>query len=394
MLTKTSKLNKQGLLRRFNTCSRGLGLDIGQLNTKIVIAKKEPTGVIQYQGVIVPTILTDSPTEPPSTRSEQLPSVAERRQTRSLTSEADKNHQFQLSTRTIKRLASRISQVVASDSLIARSRVGMTLSMAVCDYRTLYVPKTSRLSVTGVQQSIAAATGDNRARCLAVMPGHDLQDDNRQTKVRCFSLPEDLVCTMAHHLESIGLMPHTLTGIPWCMANALEMVLPPEESSSLQVGIDWNYGQPLLVSVKQGEIDYVRCLSSGSLRELTASAADQYGLAPSAVGRWLAHCMGGPERLELNAIAAETRNWVREACRRFASEISTALEFIRWRNQDAKLETIWLMGGVPEIAGMAELLQSMLACEVRPWRLDAGNSALTADYALAASLAWMGTQHA
>ncbi len=390
MLSTTNKLNKQGLLRRFSACSRGLGLDIGQLNTKIVIANKEPTGTMHYQGVLIPTILADSPTEPPATRSEQLPSESERRQSRSQTSAADKNHRFQLSTRTIKLLASRIGQVVATDSHITRPRVGLTLSMAVCDYRTLYIPKSSRLSVAGVQQSIVDATGDNRARCLAIMPGQDLQDDNRQAKVRCFSLPEDLVCTMAHQLEKIGLMPNTLVGLPWCMANALEMVMPSDEISKLQVGIDWSYGQPLLVSVKHGQIDYVRCLSNGSLRDLTATAADQYGLAPTAVGRWLAHCLRGPERLELNAIAAETRGWVREACRQFACEINTALEFIRWRNQDAKLETIWLMGGVTEIAGMTDLLQSMLACEVRPWRFDNGKSALTADYALAASLAWMG----
>ncbi len=398
MLFKTVKSKKRNFLRSFGACTQSVGLDVGQLNTKIVIAKNDSTGTVQYQGAVVPTTLADPLADAianqPQAELEQLSDAAERRQSRLANGDIQKQVPFQLSTRTIKQLVARIAQVFAMDSLAHNAQVGMTLSMEVCDYRTLYIPNSSRVTAAGVQQSIADASGDRRPRCLAIMSGQEIHSDARQSKVRCFSLPEDLACTLAQHFDAIGLMPHTLNGLPWCLANAMEMLLPTQDDLELNVAIDWSYGQPVLVSVRHGAIDYVRCLSSGSLRQISARAAEQYGINPAAAGRWLSHCMNNPENLDLDAIAAETRGWVRECCLRLAAEIKTAMDFIRWRNQDAKLETIWLMGGVTEICGMTDLLQAFLPYKLRPWRLAGETRALTAEYALAASLAWMGLQHA
>lgn len=398
MLFKPGKSKNRNFLRGFAACTHSVGLDVGQINTKIVIAKKDSTGTVQYQGAVVPTTLADPLADSiairPPAELEQLPGDTERRQSPSTNGDIQKQVPFQLSARTIKQLAARIEQVLAMDSLAHNARVGMTLSMEVCDYRTLYIPKSSRVTVAGVQQSIADASGDHRQRCLAIMSGQENHSDTRQSKVRCFSLPEDLACTLAQHFDAIGLMPQTLNGLPWCLANAMEMLLPPQDALELNVGLDWSYGQPVLVSVRHAAIDYVRCLSSGGLRQISAQAAEQFGIKPAAAGRWLAHCMNNPEKLDRDLIAAETRGWVRENCVRLATEIKTAMDFIRWRNHEAKLETIWLMGGVTEICGMTDLLQGLLPYKLRPWRLGEETRALTAEYALAASLAWMGLHHA
>ncbi len=394
ILTKPSKSNTKSFLRRLSAGTPGLGIDIGQINTKIVIAKRDSTGTLQYQGVTVPTTQSGTPANDPSTPTQESASSAERRRGHTLIGCAANSNRLSLSTRAIKQLMLRVSHVIATNTDAQDAHVGVTLSMAACDYRTLYAPKNSRVNTAGIQKSIAAATGDNRSRCVTVIPGHDSQADARQTKIRCFSLPEELAWTLAHYLDGIGLMPDALNGLPWCIANALEMALPPEESAKINIGIDWSYGQPMLVSVRQGEIDYVRCLSSGSLRDLAAPATDQFKIAPAEAGRWLAHCMQGPTQLEVDAVATETRDWARETCTRLAAEIGTAVDFIRWRNQGVELETIWLLGGVTEIPGMTELLQSMVPCELKPWRVDAGNNTLSAEYAMAASLAWMGLRHA
>ncbi len=396
-LTINPKSKSRGPCRWWRKQSSSLGIDFGQINTKIVIAERSSTQDVVYQAVTIPTststLVEDHNTGVPP---EGTP-LGERR-VRNSTGVASIAPTTNWSKRALRELASRINQVVGTRENIHAMDVSVMMSMSTCDYRTIYVPKNARVNTAGLQQTISAAIEDKRARCIAVVPGYDHQSkenqaDEKQTKVRCFSLPEDLAWTVAQQLDEVGLSPSTMNGLPWCIANALEMVIPVEEKSLVHVGLDWSYGEPTLVSLVNGQIDYIRCLSNGSLRELTSRAADDFGMSPTEAGRWLAHCMQSTN-VVVDSAVIETRDWVCEVCMRLAKEISTALEFIRWRNQGVKLQTIWVMGGAAHIEGLVEHLASQVSSAVKPWCLSSESSSLSSEYALAASLAWLGQHHA
>jgi hypothetical protein len=352
---------------------QSLGIDIGQLTTKIVLAETNSRGELDYQTTCLSTWAPNSVTESP-TNQDPIPACS-------------------WTSRALKSVTQQVGQIVAAHSRSRRLQIGVTLGMSACDYRTLYVPKNSHITAAGIQQSIAAAIGDKRPRCIATISHPESAADNRQSKLRCLSLPEDLAWSIAQQLDGVGLMPHRLTCVPWCMARALQLVAKERPDAGHQLGIDWSYGPPTLVAVKQGHIDYVRCLSSGGLGQLCAQAMQRYQLSPAEACRWLTHCMHDESSTGSDAVM-ETRDWVREGCAKLATEIGNSLEFIRWRNPEFELESLWLMGGAPRIAGLHTWLQSMVPCELRLWNLETQVDQLTSEYALATAVASMGLCHA
>lgn len=393
MSTLTSLVQSQTrrIYRQLGKGQLSLGIDVGQVNTKVVSAERNSADKVIYRAVCLPTDANCSTAAPVSTGSQGSAGGAD---TATESDVEPSGAGFQWSTRAVKTLMERVSQVVGKNARSSRLEVGVTLSMSACDYRTLYVPKSARVSAAGMEQSISAAVGDKRPRCVALIPESESQSDTKQIKLRCFSLVEDLAWSIAQQLDGVGLTPNAINGLPWCIANALQMSVAKTEGSQLQVGIDWSYGSPTLVTVKNRKLDYVRCMSTGGLQEILTQPMSQFGMSPSEAGRWLAHCLQSPSTQQADAAANESREWARDVCTKLAAEIDIAVDFINWRNQGTKLQTLWLMGGGTQISGLAELLQSMLVCQLRPWSAKEEPNQLSAEYATAASLAWMGLQHA
>ncbi len=402
MLTKLATFRPSKAVRWLQRSQHGLGIDIGQLQTKIVFLKQTAGSGPAFSAATIPTSLSTEEddagapahserfTEEPVLSEPAHEPSAERRQTNAIT----KSKSFTWSSRDLRDLMGRIRDVVGNAEIQRRPMVGVSVSMSACDYRTIHVPKNSRMSNSSVQQTIASATGDNRNRCLAYLPGREKQNEDQQTKIRCLSLPEDLAWSVAQQLDDVGLTPKTLNGLPWCIANALDMVIPPTQRQCIQVGIDWSVGEPTLVCLVNGQIEYVRCLTNGGMQELTSQAIEDYRMTTAQAGRWLAHCLQASVSGQPNSAASETRDWVTGSVTKFAQEIETALDFIRWRNQSATLGSVWLMGGALQVPGLYEVLQARLPCAAVPWVLQTANAELSSEYALAAALARQGVQHA
>lgn len=391
-LTKLVQSQTRRIYRQLGTGQHSLGIDIGQVSTKVVSAERNSADKVLYRAVCLPTDTICSTTAPVSAVGQGAAAGAASATTEQEAEPSEVG--FQWSTRAVKTLMERVSQVVGKNARSSRLEVSVTLSMSACDYRTLYVPKSARVNAVGLEQSISAAVGDKRSRCVALIPEHESQSDTKQTKLRCFSLVEDLAWSIAQQLDSVGLTPNAINGLPWCIANALQMCPANSEGTALQAAIDWSYGSPTLVTVKNGKLDYVRCMSTGGLQEMLKQPMSQFGMSPSEAGRWLAHCLPSSSTKQVDAAANESREWARDECTKLAAEIDIAVDFINWRNQGTKLQTLWLLGGGTQISGLAELLQSMLVCQLKPWSLQEEPNQLSADYAAAASLAWMGLQHA
>jgi hypothetical protein len=265
--------------------------------------------------------------------------------------------------------------------------------MSACDFRNIYTAPDTHVNATAIQQAITEATGDSRSRCVAILPAIDKQGNGKNSKIRCLSIPEELSWSVALELDAIGITPRAINGLPWCLANALELCVTSEKA--IVVGFDWSFGNPTLVAVRNGTIDYVRCVSHGSIREMISQAVDELRMSVPEAVRWLSLCMTNSVEAEaMETIAGETREWIIDCCGRLASEINTALDFIRWRHQGCVIDGIWLMGGGSQIPGFVQLLGGQVSVEVRAWSLATAEGPLTADYATAASLAMAGVQHA
>ncbi len=348
------------------TC--GLGIDIGQRLTKIVSVERQRDTIHEICAVSIPT----------------RPAASE-----------DAGAQCNWSTREIKELSRVVQRVLNGRSASRRTRVAVTLSMAACDYRTVYVPKDTQVNLRAVQETIASAKNDHRARCIAVLPSPSASDSKEaQDKLRCFSLPEELSWSIAQSLDEVGLTPTVLDGVPWCLAGALQLAAEPADPNCINIALDWSFGSPTLVAVQAGQISYVRSMVHGSIQELIATASRDYQMDTAEAVHWIAQCLKHAASTVADAAQIETYDAVSRICSQLAEELRTAIEYITWRHQGCKVGTLWLMGGAPRINGLSDLLQSKLTCPVAQWQVNSGETCLTAEYALAAALAWGEVQRA
>lgn len=341
--------------------ARGLGIDIGQVATKIVSVERRRGAVQNVCAVSIPTRVESSNVD---------------------------SQQCNWSTRELKALSRVIQQTLNGRADSRRSRVEVTLSMSACDYRTVYVPQNTQVNMRAVQETIALAKNDNRTRCIALLPNLPSDSNQPQDKLRCFSLPEDLSWSVAQSLDEVGLTPSVLDGVPWCMLNALQMVVGSTDPAIIDLALDWSFGSPTLIAVKAGQISYVRSMVHGSVQELIATASEDYQMDAAEAVHWIARCLELTVANAADAAQIEAHDVVSRACSRLAGEIQTALEYVTWRHQGCKLGTLWLMGGATRIAGLSDLLNSKLSCPVAQWQVTAGDASLTSEFALAAALAW------
>ena len=340
---------------------RGLGIDIGQMVTKIVSVERQHGSVQNACAVSVPTRAESAHVDSP---------------------------QCSWSTRELKALSCVVKQVLNGRTDARRSRVAVTLSMSACDYRTVYVPQNTQVSMRAVQETIALAKNDNRTRCIALLPNPASDSKVPQDKLRCFSLPEDLSWSVAQSLDGVGLTPSALDGVPWCLANALQLVANSTDPATIDLALDWSFGSPTLVAVQAGQINYVRSMLHGSVQELIALASADYQMDALEAVHWIAQSLEQTALNVADAAQIETHDAVSRICSQLAEEIHTALEYVVWRHQGCKLGTLWLVGGAPRIAGLSDLLKSKLSCPVAEWQVAVGDTCLTSEFALAAALAW------
>lgn len=385
--------------------ARGLGIDIGQHQTKVVRVEHLPGRPLQAAMASIPTRSLTAANR--STESENPDAtMAGGAAGEATDADAGDRRQSSQSAPQDPSLASwsriQIQQLVRHiECLVGNQRrlpVNVALSMSACDYRTVHVPKETRLTTTTLQQMISQATGDRQTRCFALLPNVEKETgDKPQSRIRCLSIPESVSWSIAEELDRVGLAPRAIDGLPWCLANALRLTANSGESG-LEVALDWGFGKPTLVSVSDGVIDYVRCLSSGGMQDLSAQAvaAHQFSL-PEAV-RWLSQCMSAAGETEPLATTREARreshDHVLSCVRNLAYEIKIAMDFIRWRNKNARLDRLCLMGGTPQLPGLVELLAAHLQVDVYRWELPAENLQLSSDYATATSLALQGARYA
>lgn len=287
-----------------------------------------------------------------------------------------------------KSLAQRIAGAQAAAQL-RKPKVTVSLSMAACDFRSIQGATEEPLALAVLHQTIQEALQDYRPRCIATIETHTTS----RSKLRALSLPQELANGLAHALDDVGLTPSAIEGIPWSLQRAVQ----PFSQNEPEIGVvlDWGFGKPTLVSVVDGRLDYIRRLNTGGLQAMVEPAQQDLRLTDSEAMRWLHRSLAESSSRELDAaIVHETRNHVVDCCAALAEEINAAIEFIRWRHQGRTVNKLITLGGAGCINGLLSSLQAELNVNVEPWSLQNGDQTLTSEYAIAASLAATGAAHA
>lgn len=283
----------------------------------------------------------------------------------------------------LSRLCKRIDAVL-DGSRCRKSELSVTLSMSVCDYRSVYVAKESRSQPGAIQEALSQSLGNHQKRCVALLP--DLEN---RPKCNIFSVSESLAWSVGELLEAEGLAPKRIDGLPWCLRRAFCQTA--ESNTSIGIIVDWSYGAPTLAVVVDGELGYVRRLANGGLKQISSQAQADLGLDENEALRWLAHSSKLPQDKEA---VRDTLAWMRHCCKEMAAEISAAIDFVRWRFKGRVPECVSLVGGGAAQSGLVKILSSEMAQDVRAWKRPVKDGVLTAEYATAAALAELGVTRA
>ena len=359
MTTGTLRAPKKHL--PWTQSSNAIGIDIGQHETKIVVLEGRLGGEPIVGAAKFPTTSVEDASDS---------------QVRSL----DK-----LSTKQIDDLTTRAKSLVGSKLSSGNSAINLTLSMSACDFRRVSLNEGSLDQATAMQK-IAEGTNDTRSRRLAVLP---VPEEMRQNQVPCLSLPEEVSWNFAKSLDASGMAPQSINGLPWCLTNAIQLAeQQANDPAELCLALDWSFGNPMLVAVRSGNLLYARQLPCGGLRSLIERIQSRLKLGPSAALRWLHHCTYSNHHGEM---ASEAKMWKLNFVRDLAAEVMRAAQFLEWKLQGAKIEKIYLCGGGAELCDLSVTLESFLPFPARTWRLSTANEEqLTAEFSVAASLAWQG----
>lgn len=385
MLSKLAARSTKKLLHWRHTGRSGLGIDIGQYRTKLAWCRPSQNAPPQLICASFPSGIStlDLCEAPAISASPQmlssLPAADE--------SDSRSSIRTNWSGVQLKHIARRIDRVVGGAYRLRRSAVNVAVSMSACELRSVYLPKETALTSANVHQALAEMTADRRQRCVAILPS-----TNGGGKFRTLSITEDLASGVAEKLDEVGLTPRRIDGLPWSLARALKVGVASRSTASVQVVLDWSFGSPTLIAVKQGNIDYVRCLAGGGLAGWVQQSALHWGFSLEEAVRWIEQSCLATCRPTQEVVEAKT--WIRECCYKLAQEINTSIDFIRWRNQATVIDELWLTGGCANLPFLVACLQENTAAQLKVWSLDAPNEDVTPEYAVAASLALLGVGHA
>ena len=359
----------------------GLGIDVGQAKTKLVwLDQVGPT--LRACHTIVNTLnasedcALETASEAKDRREDSNPFKSR--------SEDSGREGFHLTGDQLRGLCESIRKTIGKGR-VSGCAMNLTLSMSACDYRSVYVPKDVVVNEQAIHHALCQAIGSPQRRCIAVLP-----NDESKPKCRVFSIEESLATSVGDTFEKHGFPPQRIDGLPWCLARAYQLLGQSAENVGLI--LDWSFGRPLLVSVLDQKLSYVRRLSSGGIQELCAQPMRDMGLSTLEASQWLKLCLAS--RTEEKSDASEdTRQWVRQSVVKMAEEINSAVEYIRWRAGKRPLTTIWTVGGAPRIDGLIEMLNADLSVPAQPWSLSTSNCTLTSELATATSLAMLGVKN-
>lgn len=328
----------------------GLGIDIGSFTTKI--AHYDPGGSRKLICVAVPTLAGTFQAE----QGDELGDngiVAENHRQRS---SDDKFDFSRWSLNQIDSLAERIRGAIGSELNTARVRA--SLSMEACDLRSVAAYAREELSRDEIVQRLQSEIKDNRRRRVAI-----LDSQQEQNRVKALSVPEELTDGIAVGLDAHGVTPQSIEGQPWTLAR-----LVPAERDTIHTVVDWGYSQPTLVCCFNGQVQYVRRLKAGSIRDLIEPIMTEYELDSHQAIRWLELTIGSGKTTGGADIRSESiLERAIQCSRRLAAEIDAALEFVRWKNPDEKLGPVTLAGGGAAMLPMVSVAKQTLGCEAAVW---------------------------
>lgn len=399
MLTRTDTLN-----RKFSwTGARpaGLGIDMGTFQTKVVWLEQFGEGDLRAVYSSIPTFLAEPDySAPPSNELAAMTALAiEPENSESADRRESGNNPFvnirerkerdanNWNAVHLKQLSERISQVIGG-SRARKTELSVTLSMALCDFRSVYVSKEARTDQAALQTALAHSLGSKEQRCVAILPGED-----GSQKHRAFSVSESLTGNIGKSLDALGLPPRRVDGLPWCMARTYRDLLGQPQENEIALVVDWGYGRPTLVEFGRDGIHYIRRLEHGGIQNLITQARTDFQMSSAEAGRWLEICVNEGAELTNDAVE-DTKHWARLCCTKMAAEINAAIEFVRWRNQGKDIAKLLFVGGAATYPALVDQVASEVCIESTAWQMDTADGVLTPHYATATALAAMGVNRA
>ncbi|MEM8735484.1 MAG: hypothetical protein AAGG44_14720, partial [Planctomycetota bacterium] len=222
--------------------SSALGVDIGQFETKIAWLHRSGVDGYRIATTKLPTFpkqlaRTDEPEEKNSDdRRSQSSNPFKVRNAFDAGSSILWDHQEleSLSKRVLKALGTR--ELKRSDMLI-------NLSMAVCDVRSLCIPRDTARTEIAIQGLLNESIGEAQPRNIALLPA----ENDEKTKVRVFSVSEALTAGVSKLFERNSLRPCQIDGLPWSQGRLAQM--SAQDPNHLVLVLDWGYSRPTLTVV-------------------------------------------------------------------------------------------------------------------------------------------------
>ena len=379
--------------------TRGLGIDVGQQDTKVVWFEKtgaknlqasairfsteiEPVEVSNQEDQLSIAMPSSQAADKKERRSEEMHPFSRRK--------ADTGKTTKWKPADIAALCDRIVNMVGTSYRTAP--IHLSLSMSVCDFRGVYLRSGNNGPQGSLQDALAESIGSREPRVLAIM-----DQDTTQAKRRVFSLPRETALAFGDSFEKSGMPPMSMDGLPWSMARCLQIIKKQQQSANPsidfdgpQIIFDWSWGRPTLVAVNGKELTYVRRLNNGSLNQLCSQAKADLQLTNHQAARWLSHCNAAKVEREL---MEDTRHWMELRCAELCNELNEAVEYVAWRLKGGKIKNLWLTGGGAAM-GLEKWIRPALPCPVQLWSLETSSGTIGPEYATATALAAKGAYDA
>lgn len=376
----------------------GLGIDVGQQETKIVwLEKTRNSKSLHASAIRFPTDISpvevakeeDSmsmmgfaaqSTEPEKERrSEEFHPFRHRKN--------DSAKVSKWSAKDIGGLCDRIVNMIGTNFRMAPLHIA--LSMSVCDFRGVYLRKGSNGVEGSVAEALAESIGSREPRSLAI-----LDSDPSKPKRRVFSLPQETALAFGDGFDRNGMPPMSMDGLPWCLSGCLPLTQRQRKEEvdfdGPQIVFDWSWGRPTLIALDNHEITYVRRLNNGSIQQLCGQAQADLELSNAQAVRWLTLCNASNGDREL---MEDTRQWLELRASELAHELNEAIQYVAWKLKGGKIRNLWLTGGGAAL-GLANWIRSPLLCPVHVWNLETSAGRLGPEFAVATALAAKGVYDA
>ncbi|MFN3192440.1 MAG: hypothetical protein ACE361_18150 [Aureliella sp.] len=365
--------------------SSALGVDIGQFETKIAWLHR--TGADGYR-----IALAKLPTFPKQLNQADDPDSKSADDRRSHSSNPfkvrnafDAGSSILWDNKELESLSHRVLRALGTREL-KRSDMLINLSMAVCDVRSLCIPRDTARSDIAIQGLLNESIGEPQPRNIALLPA----ENDEKAKVRVFSISEALTSGVSKLFERNSLHPCQIDGLPWSQGRLAQMAV--QDPNHLVLVLDWGYSRPTLTVVKDGEIKYVRRLSVGGLNQIMSQPLVDLHMTHAEAARWVKHCLS--PKCSDGPLVQDTQVWAKDCCKKLAKEIAAARDYVQWRYKGEEISSLVLIGGGASCERLVNELNGAVNLPMMSWRSKVGDETVTPEYATATSLAMLGVSRA